>query len=53
MSKNNYKKFPFFHHKIKTRTYIKNLRHCSLHLDIINNWYKFQISIQLEGEYSH
>ena len=53
MSKYNYKKFPFFHHKIKTGTYIKNLRHCSLHLDIMNNWYKFQISIQLEGEYSH
>ena len=37
----NYKKFPVFYHKIKTRTYIKNLRHRSLHLGVINNESKF------------
>ena len=36
--KNNYKNFPVFYHKIKTRTYIKNLRHRSLHQGVINNW---------------
>ena len=35
--KNNYLRFPVFYHKIKTRTYINNLRHRSLQLDNVNN----------------
>ena len=35
--KSNYKKFPVFYIKIKNGAYIKNVKHCSLHLDVINN----------------
>ena len=38
MSKNYYKKFPLFYHKIQTRTYVTNLRDCSLHMGVVNNW---------------
>ena len=40
MKKNNYYKFLVFYHKIKTRTYIDNLRHNFLYLYVINNWLK-------------
>ena len=34
MKENNNYKFPFFYHKIKAMIYIKNLRHCFLHLGV-------------------
>ena len=45
MKENNDYKFPVFYHKIKTKTYIRNLRHCSLHLDVINNCPRFHRNV--------
>ena len=36
----NVKKFPVFCHKIKTKYYIKNMRHCSLHNNVMDRWLK-------------
>ena len=39
----NDQKLPVFLHKIKTKPQIKNLRHTSLHKDLMTNYEKFHL----------
>ena len=53
MKENITTSLPFFYHKIKTRTYIEDLRHRSLNLDVINKWFKFHRNAARDNENIH